>query len=778
MRPDLPPLSVAQRAELAGATFLLLVCAASALGPLVAGSGWWWLCAFVSAGVLATGVGLRAIRTPVLLVPLLQGVAFVMLLTLCFGGTTSFAFIVPTGDTFGLFGSLMEGARVTIQQQSPPAVPVPALLFALALGIGLVTIVADLLVQVTRMPALAAAPALVPIMIPGFVIEDGAQPHTLIATAAAFLVLLRVDVRVRRIGVVRERELAGEDAPTVVAPARIPVVPTLAATVGMGAIGLIVASVLTAATPSISTSVFVGSGGNGTLFARGVSPFIDLGRDLRRPGPVDAFHYVTEHGDRPYFTLLTLDRFEGEVWGVSMRGLDSDNGVDEMPRPIGLANAVQSEEHRIQVTMDGLSTNWLPLPYPTAAIEGLRGSWFWDRLSMTVRSADTSTSGQRYTATLVDLSPTPSQLRAASDRVPTLVQPFLTLPDEVPQVIRDTAAAVTAGAPTRYDAAVAIQDWLRGSEFSYSTESPVREGYDGGGFEVIAAFLEAKQGYCVHFASTMAVFAREIGIPSRIAVGYTAGTSTEGRVNGRTVVQVDSHDLHAWPELYFEGVGWVPFEPTPGRGVVPAYTRENAGAANPFPSSSAGASAAATGRPELDPDRGLNQGAASAEVGVLGVSARVAAVALGVLLVLLAPALLRAGQRRSRRRRVRRGPGPAAAAWSEVRATVRDLGVPVPPSATPRTFATALAARPAFAEDAGGALSVLRDAVERERYGPPTPDGRHGHDPDELLEALGEVLHALEHDAPTPARWRARLLPASLLGALGELAGGRIARGA
>ena len=106
-------------------------------------------------------------------------------------------------------------------------------------------------------------------------------------------------------------------------------------------------------------------------------------------------------------------------------------------------------------------------------------------------------------------------------------------------------------------------------------------GYDGNGLSVLADFLTLKSGYCIHFASAMAVMARLEGIPSRIAVGYAPGRST-----GATVAvpgqgplpeyEVDARDAHAWPELYFQGVGWVPFEPTPSRGVVPAYAAEAA----------------------------------------------------------------------------------------------------------------------------------------------------------------------------------------------------------
>jgi transglutaminase-like putative cysteine protease len=74
-------------------------------------------------------------------------------------------------------------------------------------------------------------------------------------------------------------------------------------------------------------------------------------------------------------------------------------------------------------------------------------------------------------------------------------------------------------------------------------------------------FLAERRGYCEQFAGTYAAVARMLGLPSRVAVGFTPG---EQRDDGRYYVQ--GKYAHAWPEIYFDGVGWVPFEPTPERG--------------------------------------------------------------------------------------------------------------------------------------------------------------------------------------------------------------------
>jgi transglutaminase-like putative cysteine protease len=778
MHPELAPLTGRQRTVLAGATAVLMLAAVAALGPLIDGSGWWWLCAFVIVGVLGASLGLRALRTPGALVPVLAVVVLLGLLTLLFGGATSFALVVPTGATFERFAALVTGAEQTIQQQSVPAIPVPALQFALAIGAGGLALLADFSVQAARLPALAAVPAFVPVLIPGFIIEDGAEPFVLICTAAAFLLLLRIDVRVRRHGELARLDAAGEDAVVTDGPRRVPIASTIGATLGVGTVGLLVAGVLTAATPSVSSSLLVGSENTGALFSRGVSPFIDLGRDLRRPGAVPAFSYVARDGDRPYFTLLTLDLFEGEVWGVTDRGLDADNTVDRMPRPVGLDPAVETTEHPIDVTIDELRTTWLPVPYPASSVERLNGSWYWDRDSLTVRSADANTAGQRYRVNRLVATPTAAQLREADRPDRAAFASYLELPDERPQLIRDTAAAVAGAAATPYEAAVAIQDYLRGPSFEYSEDAPVEEGYDGGGYDVIASFLELREGYCVHFASTMAVLAREAGIPSRISIGYIAGSASDRRVDNVVVVDVDSHDLHAWPELYFEGLGWVPFEPTPGRGVVPAYTRPQAGQVPTSPVQP-GRLPVESARPDLDPDRGLAAPGAQVAEPAGQAWLRAGGFALIAVVIVLIPAGLRLAQRLTRRRRMRHGAAPAQAAWDEVRASARDLGAGGAESETARAFTARIASRPAFDGDAGAALAELRNAIERERYGPPgePPPGTVRLPAEEFTAAVGTVRAALRADAGAGTRVRAVLLPASLLASV-RLPGGSTPAGA
>ena len=122
----------------------------------------------------------------------------------------------------------------------------------------------------------------------------------------------------------------------------------------------------------------------------------------------------------------------------------------------------------------------------------------------------------------------------------------------------------------------------------------------GHGNDAIEAFLRQRIGYCEQFAGTFAAMARSIGVPARVAVGFTPGT--EQPDGSRSVL---GKNAHAWPEIWFDGLGWVPFEPTPGRGAPGAEGYTGLPAAQddsiPQPGQGAGGEAPATCRPRCRP---------------------------------------------------------------------------------------------------------------------------------------------------------------------------------
>jgi len=145
-------------------------------------------------------------------------------------------------------------------------------------------------------------------------------------------------------------------------------------------------------------------------------------------------------------------------------------------------------------------------------------------------------------------------LRQAGDEYPEWVrQRYLQLPDSLPQEVRDLAEEITQDYDNAYDKAVAIERYLRGFTYNDAIEAPPA------GRDAVAYFLfDVKEGYCNYYASAMAVMARAVGIPARIASGYSRGEYDASL----GVYRVRDRNSHSWVEVYFPRYGWVEFEPT------------------------------------------------------------------------------------------------------------------------------------------------------------------------------------------------------------------------
>jgi transglutaminase-like putative cysteine protease len=163
--------------------------------------------------------------------------------------------------------------------------------------------------------------------------------------------------------------------------------------------------------------------------------------------------------------------------------------------------------------------------------------------------------GERYSVTAAVAQATPDELaRASQDYPPPILDNYLQLPPDFPESIRQLSANITAGARTPYQKVLIINAFL--SRIPYKTEvTPPPQGTDG-----VAYFLfTQKSGFCVHFASAMAVMLRSVGVPSRLAVGYLPGDP--GNKKGEYILRDKLY--HAWPQVYFPEYGWVDIEATP-----------------------------------------------------------------------------------------------------------------------------------------------------------------------------------------------------------------------
>ena len=747
-RAPAPGARIARSAELrtSRALLLALLVTLAGLHVILDGAGWWFqlasLCFVLlgSAAIVRRLVPVRPVTTGSgdyrrLLPPLVSAVVLLLAVTVVFVPSTAILGIIPTTGSWTAFQQLVEAGNFSIARQSLPATAITPIMFLLCLGVGALVILSDLLANTLRTPALAGAPLLVLLAVPSAVSIDTTDPIVFVLAALAYLFLLRATAGRR------------QTALTI----------GLAVTVVVGA--LVAPLLLPEVSPAQNT--------NGTGFSSGVNPVLSLGQNLRQDIEHTVLGYTSESGTAHYLRLVSLQNLSGSNWAPDTFRQRSANTMDAIGAPPGLAPEVSTTEDQVFVSVDSLTSPWLPLPYPTSRVIGLNGKWYWDSDGLAVKKPSGDAAYQTYQATSLVISPTPAQLASAGTTVPAGFERFLALPAAMPQVISNTASRVAGGGASNYEKALLLQGFFREGDFQYSETAPVDQGYDGTGMAVIAAFLKAKEGYCIHFASAMAVMARSLGIPSRIAVGFLPGTELPELLNGRKAFTVTSHDLHAWPELYFEGIGWTRFEPTVGRGEVPAYADiASPNVPKPVNTAAPAPSARANPRPSTSAaavaPKPTDQATAKA-ARVASLSAwlwfLVAFAVAGVLV--LAPAVARVLMRRRRLRGLIRGSVPALTAWQEVFDTATDLGIDLPDTATPREAADLLARSIGGAER--GPIDRVRAAVESESYGR-TAEARAGAVltssvslAADVRRIAGDLLAAVDRRK----RLRATLVPAS-----------------
>jgi len=255
----------------------------------------------------------------------------------------------------------------------------------------------------------------------------------------------------------------------------------------------------------------------------------------------------------------TLDYFDGFRWSSTAEpGEDYGEGTSAGVPTREVFQNVEILEAETSLLFGGYRISRVSAPY---AQQHSDGSW---------ASVRPFTEGSSYWALSQVPQPTTAQLQAAGTFYPATVQEkYLQLPADRPEILGETAQQIQAdyGPQTPYAAARAIERYLiYDGGFTYD----LNVDYDRADHAIEEFLGEDKRGFCTQFATSMALLAREMGIPSRVAYGATAGDKT---APGEYLVT--GYDMHTWVEIYFPGVGWYPFEPTPGFS-VPAAMEANA----------------------------------------------------------------------------------------------------------------------------------------------------------------------------------------------------------
>ncbi|HEY2126896.1 MAG TPA: DUF3488 and transglutaminase-like domain-containing protein [Streptosporangiaceae bacterium] len=758
------------------AAALATLTASLSLYPVVAGWHWFWVGfgAVITIAVVGTLTRLR--RLPVVVCALAELAALLLFLNIQFASAKSAGRLLPTWASLHQLRVLASLGLQETDRFAPPAPPYPAILILTVTGIGIVAVATDLIAVRLRRPAVAGLPLLVLFCVPLTTsVHQGAAGEMAVFCLgmAGYLTLLAVDGRERlrlwgRLVTVWQR---GDDA---TGPDRTgPDTKDLAAAgrrIALAAV--VIALFVPLLVPGLAQhKLFASSGAGDGPGARQISlpnPLVQMNTQLHRTDATDVLSYQTSDPDPQYLQVYVLSNLNTQTWTLAPTpGQSLHDG--KLPATPGLTRGTPTNAERTTITLaKGLSgsqrtASFLPMPYPARTVN-VDGDWRVDPRTLTVFSGQ-DLSGLQYSVGSREVTPAAQELEHDAGPTPTsITNNYLSVP-KVFRGLTTLAEKITRGQTSSYNQAVALQHWFTSSgKFTYSLD--VQEPASP---QALIRFLTTqRRGYCQQFAFAMAVLARLLGIPSRVAVGYTAGTPV-----GHDRWVVKTSDAHAWPELYFQGAGWLRFEPTPaGSGgqataIAPNYSlppilAPSAGGAATVPTPGTTAPQLGSSKARTGPLAKL--GEVPGEVGVGGtVSSRSLApywllsLAALAVLALVTPRTVRSVRRRWRWRGAAGDRDRAEAAWSELVDDLTDYQIAWSPSASPRALARQVSADRPMARAQDDALTRIAQAAERARYAPEPADSAS------LRADTEQVRRALAGQASRRVRWQARLLPRSAL---------------
>lgn len=268
----------------------------------------------------------------------------------------------------------------------------------------------------------------------------------------------------------------------------------------------------------------------------------EIGLDGDTYGSLETdIHFVAESSTSTFWRTGAFDTYTGNGWERDIEQTDYEEPIHHETAGDRIDYVIEFEE----------SASVVPTPWQPTAVSGIDIDSVGGDGSLV--PTDELTGGTTVSGVSHQPHSDPERLRAAGDSHPTAVDRYTDLPEDVSPRLEEKTTEIAGEAETTYDAALAVQQWLRAQK-DYSLE--VSEESE----DIADTFVfEMDAGYCEYFATAMATMLRTQDIPTRYTVGYSSGQ----RVDDDTY-EVRAMNAHAWVEVYFEGVGWVQFDPTPG----------------------------------------------------------------------------------------------------------------------------------------------------------------------------------------------------------------------
>ncbi|MFI5760805.1 transglutaminaseTgpA domain-containing protein [Streptomyces sp. NPDC051563] len=768
------------RARLTVFAALATLFTAWSLNPLVESGGWLPQAALLLALQSAVGAGARRVPLARTLTVAAQLLVSLLALMLLFGGK------LRSAASDGLFDYLVTdfGAlfRQGVQDVNEFAMPAPltdGIRLLLVSGVLLIGLLVDLLAVTVRTAAAAGLPLLalysVAAGLSSATTGTSASWIAFLLAGCGYLLLLLSEGRDRlaQWGRVFGAAPRGQVAAGYSGGGRALAPVRTGRRIGAVALGLALA--VPAVLPSLGSGVLGSGSGPGDGEGNGlgpsiqaVNPLVSLQSSLNTQDNRVVLRYRTnspEAGEQ-YLRILALDEFNGIKWEASGRALT--DVPKRMPNPPGVSESVLNGATEVETFISSAQTyaqRYLPMPYPATGVD-ITGKWRFEPAGRTLvgdqlgKDKFQNAQGVQYSVRSLLLNPTAEQLRSAPAANPEIAAEYTKVPDNLPEVVVRTAREVTRGTKDDYSAAVKLQDYFAVSGgFRYDTKVS-----SGTGSQAIAKFLADKEGFCVHFAFSMASMARTLGIPARVAVGFTPGVKQSDGV-----VNVSMRDAHAWPELYFEGVGWTRFEPTPRSGItvpdysLPAAPRPQTSAPTAAPSASAAQPSAGPSTAEDCPPDQKKLGECGPAAAQRNTGAGDGGPSAGTVLAWTAAGILLLGLPllpflwRGRLRARRLGSGQVLAAWRELGDAAWDVGILPDEALSPRGAADRLVSLGRLDAEAADAVRRVAGGVERELYAPPGAEAPHGEPAPDVLLARAGLLAGVSRWA----RLRALFFPRS-----------------
>lgn len=461
---------------------------------------------------------------------------------------TAIALLIPSGDTLTALQADLADAQFVFQDQQAPVPVATGFVVVASMAFWLFAFVSDWAAFRLFAPGQALLPPLcVLIFVSLLGVADNRTTTTAMLVVAAVLFVLAH----------RAAQRASEGLWLGNGP-----MPAYLALLGAGALVAVVAA-------------FAGVLGGPSVPGADAAPLVEIGEDGRQEAnPIevtsplvtiqsrlvdqsDDVLFTVETTQESYWRIAALDIFDGNLWRSQGQFQTGDDSLDVAYPPNVPVNEVSST-----FDLGNLNVVWAPAAYLPVGIETAGETDINYEAESATFIVDTGeravSNGLVYTVAAQIPNFTPAVLRnLEATSGDTIDSRYTDLPADYSPLARQLAEELTAPHAATYDKALALQNYFR-TNFTYDLE--VDKGHD---IRRLEDFLTVQRGYCEQFAGTFASMARAVGIPARVATGFTPGEADPANPG---VLQVRGRHAHAWPEVWIAGAGWVAFEPTPGRG--------------------------------------------------------------------------------------------------------------------------------------------------------------------------------------------------------------------